>query len=80
MNRSVIAYIVAATCLTAVILSADYRTNEEITQAIVQLRLEIQGIDQDFCERTDAKHEVSGFAVIDRSDGQLVLKQAKKAL
>jgi len=74
MSRPLIGYIIAATCLTAVVVSEERRTNAEITDAIIDLQVRVQGLDKEFCERINDMHVVRGFKVMDCEAGKVILR------
>jgi len=72
-------YGLIATILTGVIIIDEQQSQSAIESAILELELVVKGLDEAFCERINAMHEVRGFEVLDCKTGTVRLTSAKRA-
>lgn len=66
-------YVFAAICIVVLIAFYDREGDRAVTAAVKSLEIEVENLDQEFCETINQMHRLRGFEVMDCEEGRVKL-------
>lgn len=66
-------YLFAMACFAAIIMTENYRRDNEVTDRLKNIRADVKELDRNFCETINNIYRVRGFELIDCDDSQVIV-------